>query len=95
MGAIIQGAGTSELRWNAQRLEISLSRQVFGEMWDTLVARLTDAWCSRSFFTWTQPTMTVRGKGSDAPRWKVHSLDVLSGLIFLLKVPANHELVQL
>ena len=32
MGAIIQGAGTSELRWNAQRLEISLSRQVFGEM---------------------------------------------------------------
>jgi transposase len=95
MGAIIQGAGTSELRWNAQRLEISLSRQVFGEMWDTVVARLIDAWGSRSFFTWTQPTMTVRGKGADAPRWKVHPLDVLSGLFFLLKVPANHELVRL
>jgi transposase len=95
MGAIIQGAGTSELRWNAQRLEISLSRQVFGKMWDTLVARLIDVWQSRSFFTWTQPAMTVRGKGVDAPRWKVHPLDVLSGLLFLLKVPANHELVRL
>ena len=95
MGAIIQGAGRSELRWNAQRLEISLSRQVFGEMWDTLVTQLIDAWHTRSFFTWTQPIMTVRGKGSDAPRWKVHPLDVLSGLLFLLKVPANHELVRL
>jgi len=95
MGAIIQGAGTSELRWNAQRLEISLSRQVFGKMWDTLVAQLTDVWRSRSFFTWTQPAMTVRGKGVDAPRWKVHPLDVLSGLLFLLKVPVNHELVRL
>ena len=35
MGAIIQGAGTSELRWDAQRLTICLPRQVFGEMWDT------------------------------------------------------------
>ena len=95
MGAIIQGAGMSELRWNAQRLEISLSRQVFGEIWDTLVARLTDAWRFRSFFTWTQPAMTVRDQGPDAPRWKVHPLDVLSGLFFLLKVPANHELVRL
>jgi len=95
MGAIIQGAGMSELRWDAQRLEISLSRRVFGKMWDTFVARLTDAWRSRSFFTWTQPAMTVRGKGADAPRWKVHPLDVLSGLLFLLKVPANHELVRL
>ena len=95
MGAIIQGAGTSELRWNAQRLEISLSRRVFGEMWNTLVARLIDAWRSRSFFIWTQPGMTARGKGPDAPRWKVHPLDVLSGLLFLLKVPANHELVRL
>ena len=39
--------------------------------------------------------MTVRGEESDAPRWKVHPLDVLSGLFFLLKVSANHELVQL
>jgi hypothetical protein len=39
MGAIIQGAGTSELRWDAQRLEISLSRQVFGKMWDTFTVR--------------------------------------------------------
>ena len=94
-GAITQGAGTSELRWDGQRLETSLSRQVFGKMWDTLVARLTDAWRSRSCFTWTQPAMTVRGKGADAPRWKVHPLDVLSGLLFSLKVPVNHELVRL
>jgi transposase len=39
--------------------------------------------------------MTVRGSGPDAPRWKVHPLDVLSGLLFLLKVPASHELVRL
>ena len=95
MGAIIQGAGTSELRWDAQRLVICLSRQVFGAMWDTLVARLTEVRQSRAFIAWTQPAMTVRGSGPDAPRWKVHPLDVLSGLLFLLKVPASHELVRL
>jgi len=95
MGAIIQGAGTSELRWDAQRLVICLPRQVFGAMWDTLVARLTEVWRSRAFIAWTQPAMTVRGSGPDAPRWKVHPLDVLSGLLFLLKVPASHELARL
>jgi len=95
MGAIIQGAGQSELRWDAQRLVICLPRQIFGAMWDALVARLTEAWRSHSFFVWTQPAMTMRGSGPDAPRWKVHPLDVLSGLLFLLKVPANHELVRL
>jgi transposase len=95
MGAIVQGVGTSELNWDAQRVVICLPRQVFGEMWDTLIARLSDAWHSRTFFTWTQPAMTVRGHGPDAPRWKVHPLDVLSGLLFLLKVPAKHELVRL
>ena len=95
MGAIIQGAGTSELRWDAQRLVICLPRQVFGAMWDTLVARLTEVWRSRAFIAWTQPAMTVRGSGPDAPRWKVHPLDVLSGLLFLLKVPTSHELARL
>jgi transposase len=95
MGIIVQGAGASELRWDAQGLVICLSRQVFGVMWETLVARLTEAWQSRRFFVWTQPAMTVRDSGPDAPRWKVHPLDVLSGLLFLLKVPANHELVRL
>ena len=95
MGAIIQGAGQSELRWDAQRLTICLSRQVFGEMWETLVARLTEVWQSRAFIAWTQPAMTVRDRGPDAPRWKVHPLDVLSGLLFLLKVPTDHELARL
>ena len=95
MGAIIQGAGTSELRWDAQQLVICLPRQVFGETWDTLVERLTEVWRSRGFIAWTQPAMTVRGSGPDAPRWKVHPLDVLSGLLFQLKVPASHELVRL
>ena len=95
MGAIIQGAGTSELRWDAQQLVICLPRQIFGAMWDTLVARLTEVWQSGAFITWTQPAMTVRSSGPDAPRWKVHPLDVLSGLLFLLKVPARHELVRL
>jgi transposase len=95
MGAIIQGAGTSELRWDAQQLVICLPRQVFGETWDTVVERLTEAWRSRGFITWTQPAMTVRGSGPDAPRWKVHPLDVLSGLLFQMKVPPGHELVRL
>lgn len=95
MGTIVQGAGTSELSWDAQQLVIRLPRQVFGAMWDTLVARLADVWHAQTFFTWTQPAMTVQGKGPDAPRWKVHPLDVLSGLLFLLKVPAKHELVRL
>ena len=77
MGAIIQGAGTSELRW------------------DTLVARLTEVVQSRAFIAWTQPAMTVRDSGPGAPRWKVHALNVLSGLLFLLKVPLDHELVRL
>jgi transposase len=95
MGAIIQSAGLSELRWDAQRLVICLPRQVFGAMWDTLVERLTGVWRSRAFIAWTQPVMTVRGSGPDAPRWKVYPLDVLSGLLFLLKVPANRELARL
>jgi transposase len=95
MGAIIQGAGLSELRWDGQRLTICLPRQVFGAMWDTLVQRLAEARRSRVFITWTQPVMTTRGSGPDAPRWKVHPLDVLSGLLFLLKVSASHELVRL
>jgi transposase len=95
MGAIIQGAGASELRWDAQRLVICLPRQVFGAMWDTLVTRLTEVWRSGDYIAWTQPVMTVRGSGPDAPRWKVHPLDILSGLLFLLKIPASHELVRL
>jgi transposase len=95
MGAIIQGAGASELRWDAQRIVICLSRQVFGTMWDTVVRRLTEAWQAQRFFVWTQPAMIVRGSEPDAPRWKVHALDVLSGMLFLLKVPADHELVRL
>jgi transposase len=95
MGAIIQGAGTSELRWDAQGLVIRLPRQVFGRLWDTLVARLTEVVQSRAFIAWTQPAMTVRDSGPGAPRWKVHALDVLSGLLFLLKVPLDHELVRL
>jgi transposase len=95
MGAIIQGAGASELRWDAQGLVICLSRQVFGTMWDTLVRRLTETWQAQRFFVWTQPAMTVRVSEPDAPRWKVHALDVLSGLLFLLKAPTRHELVRL
>lgn len=95
MGVIIQGAGTEELRWDAQQLVIRLPRRVFGALWDTLVTRLSEAWQSQRFFVWTQPAMTARSGESDAPRWRVHPLDVLSGLLFLLKVSAQHELVRL
>lgn len=95
MNAIIQGAGTEELRWDAQQLVIRLPRRVFGALWEPLVARLTAAWQTHRFFVWTQPAMTARSDEPDAPRWKVHPLDVLSGLLFLLKVSPQHELVRL
>lgn len=95
MGIILQGGGTSELSWNAQQLMICLPRQVFGRMWDTVIGRLTEVQRSGAFFTWTQPAMTKRSNQPDAPRWKVNPLDMLSGLLFLLKVPAEHELVPL
>lgn len=44
MSAIIQGAGTEELRWDAQQVVIRLPRQGFGTLGDTPVTRLTAAW---------------------------------------------------
>jgi transposase len=91
----LQGAGQSELYWDAQRLVITLPRQALGRLWAALVERLTELRQARTCWRWTQPTMTARGPGPDAPRWQSQPLDVLSGLLFWLKVPAQHELVRL
>ena len=95
MASIIQGAGRSVLCWDEQKLVIQLSRQVLGKLWTALIERLTELWQAGSFFVWTQPAMTARGSGPDAPRWKSFPLDVWSGLMFMLKVSPKHELVRL
>ena len=39
--------------------------------------------------------MTERQSGAEAPRWKQSCVDVLSWMLFLLKVPVKHKLVRL
>lgn len=80
----------------AEQLTLHLSASLFG----------ADRW--RTIDTWFQTTvreghwlsapfrvMTAEEATPDAPRWKQISVDVLSWLMFLVLVPANHPLVVL
>jgi len=95
MGAAIQGYGGSQLSCEANQIVICLPRQVFGQAWAGLVTFLLGAIGQQQVISNSQGVMTERGEGEDAPRWKQASLDVLSWVLFLLKVPAGHELVAL
>jgi transposase len=95
MGLIIQGSGQSSLSVEAERLVISLPRQVFGKSWIDLASQIVQAIGHQRLIAAPQRVMTQRGTGDDAPRWKQTCLDVLSWLLFLLKVPPGHELVAL
>jgi transposase len=95
MGITIQGAGQSSLSCEADRLVICLPRQVFGKGWIDLAAQVLQAIGRRRVISSPQRVMTQRGAGNDAPRWKQACIDVLSWLLFLLKVPLGHELVVL
>lgn len=95
MGITIQGSGQSSLSVEADRLVISLPRQVFGKGWIDLAAQVLQAIGHRQVIFNPQRVMTQRGEGDDAPRWKQAGIDVLSWLLFLLKVPLGHELVAL
>jgi len=95
MGATIQGYGGSQLSCEANQIVIRLPRQVFGRAWAALVTFLLGAIGQQQVISNPQRVMTERGVGEDAPRWKQVGLDVLSWVLFLLKVPADHPLVAL
>ena len=95
MGATIQGYGGSQLSCEADQIVIRLPRKVFGTEWKGLVVWLLEVVGFQQVISNPQRVMTERGGGEDAPRWKQLCIDVLSWLLFLLKVPANRELVAL
>jgi transposase len=95
MGATIQGDRQSSLSVTKRGIVIRLPLQVFGKAWANLMASLLEAIGQRRFIAFTPRVMTERDPGPDAPRWKGSCVDVLSWMIFLLKVPLGHELVRL
>jgi len=95
MEATIQGDGRSTLIVGKTGITIRLPWHVFGKGWEALRERLLEAIGQRRFVAFSPRVMTERHPGPDAPRWVRTCLDVLSWVVFLLKVPAGHKLVQL
>lgn len=95
MGATIQGDGPSQLSVTEKGITIWLPFQVFGKGWLALKSHLVEAIGQRRFIAFTPRVMIERNPGPDAPRWVQSCVDVLSWMLFLLKVPVNHELVRL
>jgi len=95
MEATIRGDGQSTLSVSKTGISIWLPWQVFGEGWEALWERLLEAIGQRRCVAFTPRVMTERHPDPDAPRWKRTCLDVLSWVLFLLKVPTTHKLVQL
>jgi hypothetical protein len=95
MEATIQGDGQSTLSVNKTGIAIWLPWCVFGKGWGVLRERLLEAIGQRRFVAFTPRVMTERHPGPDAPRWKQTCLDVVSWIMFLLKVSPVHKLVQL
>ena len=95
MSATIQGDGQSSLSVSKRGIVIRLPLQVFGKAWSNLMTSLQEAIGQRRFIAFTPRVMTELDPDPDAPRWKVSCVDVLSWMIFLLKVQLGHELVRL
>jgi hypothetical protein len=95
MGILIQSYGESQVHCEVDEIVIRLPRKVFGKEWKDLVARLTKAIGHQRVISSPQRVMTERGEGENAPRWKQLTIDALTWVLFLLKVPADHELVSL
>jgi transposase len=95
MGRTIQGAGGSKLTVKDDGLEIWLPKKVFGAGWLALIERLLAAIGEGQVIIFSQKVMTERGEGEDAPRWKENVQEVLSWVVYKLKVPSHHELVRL
>jgi len=95
MGTTIQGCGQSVLSVERTGITVQLPAQIFGKRWQDLMTRLMEAIGQRRFVVFAPRVMTERQPGADAPRWKQSCVDVLSWMLFLLKVPLDHELVRL
>jgi transposase len=95
MGRLIQGGGQSRLKIKDEGLEIWLPKEVFGQGWLRLIERLLAAIGKKELIVFKQREMTQRGSGADAPRWQENRLDILSWVLYVLKVPREHELVRL
>jgi hypothetical protein len=95
MEATIRGDEQSTLTVSKTGINIWLSWRVFGTGWKVLRERLVESIGQRLSVAFSPGVMTERHPGPDAPRWKRTCLDVLSWVLFLLKVPADHKLVQL
>lgn len=95
MGTPIRGYGESQIDCEAEQIVVRMPRKVFGKEWKSLIARLTEAIGHQRLIFNPQRVMTERGEGEDAPRWKELYIDALTWLLFLLKVPVDHELVAL
>jgi transposase len=95
MGTTIQGVGGSKLTVKDDGLEIWLPKRVFGKGWLVLKERLLAAIGKRQVIIFNQGVMTERRAEEDAPRWKENVQDVLSWVLYQLKVASNHELVGL
>jgi transposase len=95
MGAAIQGYRQSALGVKRTGITIQLPAQVFGKDWQELMSCLVGAMGQRRFIVFAPRVMTERQPGAEAPRWKQSCVDVLSWMLFLLKVPVKHELVRL
>jgi hypothetical protein len=95
MEATIQGYGQSTISVKADGIAIWLPKGVFGKGWVALLTQLLAAIGQHRLIVFSQRVMTQRGPGEDAPRWKASCIDVVSWLLFGLKVSIDHELVRL
>lgn len=95
MKATVQGYAGSQLGMDTQGVTFWLPWAVFGKHGHEIATAMKEAIGHRQVIAWSQGVMTARGQGKDAPRWKGNPLDALSWLLFLLKVPTDHELVRL
>lgn len=95
MEATIQGDGQSSLNVTKRGITIWLPLQVFGKGWQVLMTCLLEVIGQRKFIAFTPRLMTERKPGPDAPRWNESRVDVLSWMIFQLKVSLDHKLVCL
>ncbi len=95
MGIPIRGYGESQIDCEADQIVVHLPRKVFGKEWKSLIAQLMKGMGHQRLIFNPQRVMTERGEGEDAPRWKGLCIDALTWMLFLLKVPVDHELVAL
>jgi transposase len=95
MAMTIRGSGQSRLTVKDGGIEIWLPKEVLGQWWLTLTTWLLATIGQSREISFDQRIMTWRGPGEEAPHWVENKQDVLSWVVYKLKVPVEHELVRL